>query len=488
MDAILSVRELTEHVRRAIEGRLPYVWVQGEVTNLSRPASGHVYFSLKEDDCLLNCVWFRRQQKQENFDPLTGEVWDDGPRPSLALSMENGQTLICSGRLTVYGARGQYQLVVDTAQSAGQGLWYQEFEALKRRLAAEGLFDAAHKRPLPREPRRVAVVTAPSGAAIRDFIRISEERGLSAEIRLYPTPVQGDDAPPAIAEALRQAGRDAWAQVIVLIRGGGSVQDLWAFNDEAVARAVYASPIPVLTGIGHEIDHSIADFAADASAATPSHTAQMLWQERTVFAQRVDGMELALTQSMERRLRLLSQFLAHQRQALGLLSPQERLRLHRERLNALVRRMDTALAGALEQKVRLVERFSAALSSLPGGLERREARLEALALRLNGAGEARLARAAGDIERAALPLPVLGRSLGTVQEHALSRLELRLHSGDPDLPLRRGYAMVRDSSGGFLRSVSGIAAGMRIAVALSDGRLLATVDAVIPSPEEGERP
>ncbi len=484
MDAIFSVRELTEQVRKALEGRLPYVWVRGEVTNLSRPSSGHVYFSLKEDDCLLNCVWFRNQQKEEKFDPLTGEVREGGPRPSLASGMENGQTLICSGRIAVYGARGQYQLVVDTAQSVGQGPWYQEFEALKRRLAAEGLFDASHKRPLPREPRRVAVVTAPSGAAIRDFIRISAERGLGAEIRLYPTLVQGEDAPPVIAEALRRAGGDGWAQVIVLIRGGGSLQDLWAFNDETVARAIYASPVPVLSGIGHEIDHSIADFVADASAATPSHTAQMLWQERVVLAQRVDGLELALSQSMERRIRILNQILQQQGKALNLLSPQGSLRLHRERLIALTQRMQGAIENALERQTRLIERFFSAFSSLPGALERREARVDALALRLNGVGEERLSRTFRDLERATLPLAVLGRSLGMREEHALTSLELRLRGADPKLPLRRGYAMVRDSAGVLLRSVKNVVSGARIAVTLCDGRLLGTVDDVDPSPPE----
>ena len=481
MDAILSVRELTEHVRKAVETRLPYVWVQGEVTNLSRPSSGHVYFSLKEDDCLLHCVWFRHQQKEESFDPLTGEVWADGPRPSLARSMENGQILVCAGRLTVYGARGQYQLIVDMAQNAGLGLWHQEFEALKRRLAAEGLFDPSHKRPIPREPRRVAVVTAPSGAAIRDFIRIAQDRGLGSEIRLYPTQVQGEDAPPAIEKALRQAGSDSWAQVIVLIRGGGSIQDLWAFNDERVARAVYDSPVPVLTGIGHEIDHSIADFAADASAATPSHTAQMLWQERSVLAQRIDGMELSLSQAMTLRVRLLRQALEHSRRALGLLSPNGRLRLHKERLDSILQRMAAALTRTLQGKSRPLEQLSTSLSALPGRLEQQQARLDALCLRLGGAGDARLARAFRDAERAAWPLATLGRTFGTAQENTLTHLDLRLHGVDPELPLRRGYAMVHDASGAFLRSVNDTAQGRHIVITLSDGRILGTVDAVHPS-------
>ena len=457
MDSILSVRQVTEKVKQAVEVRFPYVWVQGEVTNLSRPSSGHVYFSLKEGDCLLNCVWFRGQQKDEAFDPLTGEVWEDGPRPSAARTMENGQTLVCAGHLTVYGARGQYQMVLDFAQTAGLGLWHQQFEELKRRLAAEGLFDAGRKRPIPREPKRVAVVTAPTGAAIRDFIRIAGERGLGSEIRIYPTPVQGEDAPPRIAEALRQAGNDGWAEVIVLIRGGGSVQDLWAFNDERVARAVHASPIPVLAGIGHEIDHSIADFTADFSAATPSHTAQLLWQERRVFEQYVDGLELALMQAMERRLEQFSAKVEQAGQALALLSPLEKLRLQTERLDSLQRRMESTLTAHIEHEAQLLER---------------------LALRLENDGEHRLRMVEQALERASSPLDQLGRMVGLAQEHELSRLELKLRALDPYEPLKRGYAMALAEDGTFLRSVEQTAPGQKVIVELSDGRLAAVVSKV----------
>lgn len=457
MDSILSVRQVTEKVRQAVEVRFPYLWVQGEVTNLSRPSSGHVYFSLKEGDDLLNCVWFRNQQKDESFDPLTGEVWEGGPRPSAARTMENGQTLICAGRLTVYGARGQYQMVVDFAKAGGLGLWHQEFEALKRRLAAEGLFDATRKRPIPREPRKVAVVTAPSGAAIRDFIRIAGERGLGSEIRIYPTPVQGEDAPPRIAEALRQAGEDGWAQVIVLIRGGGSAQDLWAFNDERVARAVYASPIPVLTGIGHEIDHSITDFTADLSAATPSHTAQLLWQERRAFEQLVDGLELSLTQAVERRMADLTALLEHRQRALGLLSPLERLRLQQEKLASSLRRMDAAMDAQFSSTARTLERLS---------------------LRLANAGENRLQLARREAERISAPLSTLGRMIGLRQEHDLARLELRLQALDPFEPLARGYSMAMDEKGKFLRSVTQTKPGQRITVQMADGRILTVVDSV----------
>ena len=338
MDAILSVRQVTERLRQTVESRFPYVWVQGEVTNLSRPSSGHVYFSLKEDDALLNCVWFKRQQKDEAFDPLTGEVWEDGPRPSLARTMENGQTLVCAGRLTVYGARGQYQMIVDLAQAAGLGLWHQEFEALKRRLAAEGLFDAARKRPLPREPRRVAVITAPGGAAIRDFIRISSTRGLGAEIRIHPVPVQGEDAPPRIVDALEEVGREGWAEVAVLIRGGGSASDLNCFNAYRLCAHVAQFPLPILTGIGHDKDTSVADMVAHTALKTPTAVAGWLVERMTQAEGWLDYAALQLhdatkaaMHASEVRLERLSGDL---RQMSGNLLTRQRLRA--EHLSALL--------------------------------------------------------------------------------------------------------------------------------------------------------
>ena len=245
--SILTVRQLTAQIKDAVESGFPYVWVRGEVTNVSRPSSGHIYFSLKDENALLQAVWFKGSQKErETFDPLTGEVFEDGPRMSLARTLRNGQQVICAGRLTVYAPRGGYQLVVELAQDSGEGQLHLALEALKRKLAEKGYFSLERKRPIPEHPHRVAVITAPSGAAIRDFLRLSGERGTGCEIRIHPVPVQGDDAPPCIAEALDDENRRGWADVLVLIRGGGSLQDLWAFNDERVAGAVYRSRIPVV--------------------------------------------------------------------------------------------------------------------------------------------------------------------------------------------------------------------------------------------------
>lgn len=194
--SILTVRQLTAQIKDAVESGFPYVWVRGEVTNVSRPSSGHIYFSLKDENALLQAVWFKGSQKErETFDPLTGEVFEDGPRMSLAGTLRNGQQVICAGRLTVYAPRGGYQLVVELAQDSGEGQLHLALEALKRKLAEKGYFSLERKRPIPEHPHRVAVITAPSGAAIRDFLRLSGERGTGCEIRIHPVPVQGDDAP-----------------------------------------------------------------------------------------------------------------------------------------------------------------------------------------------------------------------------------------------------------------------------------------------------
>lgn len=485
MDTILSVRELTERLRRLVEQRFPYAWVRGEVINLSRPSSGHVYFSLKEGDALLGCVWFAgRQKNHERFDPLTGEVWEGGPKPSLARSLENGQEIVCAGRLSVYGPRGAYQMLVDLAQETGQGRWYLAFEELKRSLAARGFFDQARKRPIPDSPRRVALITAPTGAAVRDFIRIAADRGLGSGIRIYPTPVQGDDAPPRIVAALEEANRHGWAEVAVLIRGGGSIQDLWAFNDERVARAVFASRLPVLTGVGHEIDHSIADFVADRAAATPSHTAQLLWPERRAYVQRADDAETALTRAALRRLDLGLHALDRWERTLALLSPTARLTRQTERLADAAGRLAPAFRRVLREREGALD---AALANLdrhggPDSLAQRRHRLDLLGPRLNAAGHERLGRAERETERGRerlLPLAALALDRAG---HRLERLSLRLVGLDPAAPLERGYALVRGADGRLVRSVAGVAVDETVNLEMRDGAIAARVTGATPGP------
>jgi len=344
-ETILTVSALTEKLSHTLENTFPFVWVKGEITNLSRPASGHIYFSLRDEESILNCVWFKNQQRPTDFDILTGEVYEDAPRESLAHTIIDGDTVLCAGQITVYSARGQYQLQIEHVQFIGEGDLLRKLEILKQKLAAQGFFNPETKRPLPSNPQKIAVITAPKGAAIHDFIRIASVRGTGANIRIVPVVVQGESAPAEIAQAIKRVNRQKWADVIVIIRGGGSLEDLWAFNDERLVRAVAMSNIPTVSGVGHEVDFSLCDLAADVRAATPSHAAQILWKERTWYSQMLDGFELALSKNAYQRLHQENTRLEHIGRALSLCSPIHRLQSHEIQLKSLALRFEQAKQG-----------------------------------------------------------------------------------------------------------------------------------------------
>ena len=433
-DAIFTVGQLTRAVKGQLEGAFPFVWVRGQVSNCIRPSSGHVYFSLKDDEALLNAVWFKgNQKKTEAFDPLTGEVFEDGPRPSLAVSLENGKEIICAGRLTVYPPRGAYQLVVEIAQDAGTGRLQMEFERIKATLLTKGYFDRDRKRPIPLNPGNVAVVTATTGAAIHDFLRIGASRGMGSEVRIYPALVQGNGAPEQISNALFRIAEDGWADVVVLIRGGGSLEDLWAFNTETVADAVFHSPLPVLTGIGHEVDISIADMVADARAATPSHAAQLLWTERREMVQRVDEIETQLRRIWQTALTRRESTLATLSRALSWLSPARTFARWEDRLESLDKRLKRAAASRHD-------RIANTLNTLEG----------------------RLCHAFS--------------SARDLRERSLERLSLRLEGLNPMAPLERGYALAQTESGTFVRATADVAPGDSLALILRDGSIPVRVE------------
>src|SRR5882724_12638255 len=255
---VYTVARLNNEVRLLLERGLSVVWVEGELSNLSQPSSGHWYFSLKDRDAQILCAMFRQKNTHIGFIPKVGNA------------------VLARGRVSLYEPRGDYQLIVEHLEEAGAGALQREYEKLKIRLAAEGLFAAERKRALPAFPRRIAVVTSPTGAAIRDVLNILRRRYPAASVLIYPTPVQGAAAAPGIVAALRAASAQRLCDVIILTRGGGSIEDLWAFNDESVARAIHASELPVVAGIGHEVDFTIADFVADARAPTPSGAAELV--------------------------------------------------------------------------------------------------------------------------------------------------------------------------------------------------------------------
>ena len=452
---ILSVSELTAAIKGNLESAFPFVWVRGQVVNLSLPASGHVYFSLRDESCSLAAVWFKGSQKpSESFDPLTGEVYEGGPRPSLAQSLENGQEIVCAGRLAVYGARGLYQLVVEIGQPAGLGRLHEEFERLRGKLERLGYFSLERKRPLPDNPRRVAVLTAPGGAAIHDFVRIAEGRGLGAHIRIFPVPVQGEAAPLKILEAMRRVFAENWAEVLVLIRGGGSIEDLWAFNDEALAAAVFGAPIPVLAGIGHEVDFTLADMTADMRAATPSHAAQLLWPPREELSRRVILLENSLRQAEKRYIEDLRQRLAGLARDLDWRSPERALAGWRERLASGLRLLRSAGRLVLEREESRLRACVSSLASAPGRLPARAESLSTLERRLRAQGERMLIEAG----------------------HSLERAVLRLEALNPHAPLERGYALVRRMDGAFVTSVADAAPGDALRVTVRDGDIPVRVE------------
>lgn len=428
MENIYSVSALTEILRDTLEKRLPFVWVRGEITNLSRPGSGHIYFTLKDERAQLQCVWFAHKRRLANgkFDPLTGEVYEK-PQTPVSEILRNGMELLCAGSMSVYPARGQYQLLIELVQACGEGVLAQEFEKLKLRLSEAGYFKMERKRPLPFNPARVALITSPKGAAIHDFLELAQTRGTGAEIRLYPVPVQGAGAAEQIAAMIYLINSGDWAQVITIIRGGGSLEDLWSFNEEGLAKAIFDSRIPVLAGIGHEVDFTLSDMTADMRAATPSHAAQILWPSRCDFWQKLDNLDVALSRASGNRLDTAEKELARLEKAMQWLSPGQKLARFKERIDELSQSLgrETGL---------LLERYSCALEI---SSQREEAAVRQFV-------EKRAAR--------------------------LDEMSNKLEALNPAAPLRRGYAYLYNDQGA-ISSVLQISSGQSLNAMLADGKI-----------------
>lgn len=328
---VWTVSRLNREVRLLVETGLPALWIEGEVSNLARPASGHLYFSLKDEGAQVRCALWRSAALKLSFAP------------------RNGMQLLVRGRVSVYEPRGEYQLIVEYAEEAGEGVLRRRFEELKARLRTEGLFDEAAKRPLPSLPRRIGVVTSPSGAAIRDILHILRRRFPAVAVVIYPVPVQGEGAAAKIAAALDLASRRAECDVLILARGGGSLEDLWSFNEEIVARAIRACAIPVISGVGHEVDFTIADFAADRRAPTPSGAAEIAVPDAAEWLTRLNKDAGRLRNAIARRLALKVERLEWQTRRLAVAHPGNRLRQHGQRLDELELRLRRAVGAGLDK-------------------------------------------------------------------------------------------------------------------------------------------
>lgn len=347
-DRIWTPGELNRHVRQLLEGdyRLQDLWVAGEIANLSQPASGHLYFSLTDGSANLRCVIWRSEAE------------------GLPRLPRDGEAVEVHGHLSVYEAGGQYQLYADRIRLAGEGELFQEFMRLKQKLEGEGLFDPERKRPLPRWPKRVGVVTSPSGAALRDVLNVLSRRYPLVEVVLSPTPVQGEAAPAAIAQALAALDQRPACDVVLLVRGGGSMEDLWAFNTEQVVRAVAASRAPVISGIGHETDVILADFAADRRAPTPSAAAELGTPDRQDLAVEIGQLTRGLRRAWQGRRQALRHRLGEARAALATLAPQARLAGARQRLDELAGRTGLSLRHSLSLRRAAVEAMAQTLHAI----------------------------------------------------------------------------------------------------------------------------
>jgi exodeoxyribonuclease VII large subunit len=435
---IYSVSRLNREVRALLERGIGSLWLEAEISNFSRPSSGHWYFSLKDAAAQVRCCMFRQRNMLCGFAP------------------RDGQQVLVRARVGLYEPRGEYQLVIDHMEDAGLGALKRQFEQLAARLAAEGLFAPERKRPLPPLPKRIGVITSPSGAAIHDILHVLARRFAAIPVLLYPVAVQGAAAAAEIAAALKLAGLRAECDVLILARGGGSLEDLWAFNDEALARAIAACPIPVVSGIGHEIDVTIADFAADVRAATPSAAAEIVVPDAEEWS-------ASIRRLGERLRRALRQIIDAHRERLrwiigraALVSPEARFAQQGQRLDELEQRLSRALRQILADRRSALRLSVSRLWQLSPAarLQGTAARHAALSARLRAGGLKQLNHA----------------------RERLAPLVRTLHAVSPLATLDRGYAIVSLDGGGILRDAKDAPAGTIIEAHLSKGTIRATVE------------
>ncbi|MFN0039681.1 MAG: exodeoxyribonuclease VII large subunit [Burkholderiales bacterium] len=431
---VVTVSELNRRARELVESGLPLLWVAGEVSNFTRAVSGHCYFSIKDATAQVRCVFFRHKAAAMDWRP------------------ENGMQVEVNALPTLYEARGEFQLTVETMRRAGTGALFEEFERLKKKLDAEGLFDVSRKKILPQLPRTVGIVTSPRAAALRDVLSTLARRMPGIRVIIYPCPVQGAGAGDKIAEALRVAAARAEVEVLILCRGGGSMEDLWSFNEEVVARAIAESKLPVVTGVGHETDFTIADFAADLRGPTPTAAAEMVSPDRAELA----GLLLALQQRLQRGLRRAIEARMQHIDHLGkrLRHPGERLRERGRQLEQFAGRLRAAAARGLENKVWELNGFRQRVQSAVPDLAGYVLRQQSLRVQLNQA-HARLT------DRAVARLAALRAGLQGLNPHAV---------------LERGYSIVAGPDGRVVRAAAQIAVGERLSILFSRGSAVAEVE------------
>lgn len=435
---IYSVSQLNRETADVLSGHFLSVFVEGEISNLSIPSSGHCYFTLKDANAQVRCAMFRGQRKQ-SFKP------------------ENGKQVVVKAQVSLYEPRGDYQLIVEYMEEAGDGVLRRTFDALKLKLSEEGLFSAAHKKNLPILPKAIGVITSPSGAAIRDILTVLRRRFASVPVIVYPVAVQGENAKYEIAKALATANTLKQCDVLILARGGGSLEDLWAFNEEIVARAIFASQIPVISGVGHETDVTIADFVADLRAATPSAAAEHATPDQQQWLNKFNELDVRLQQYVQRQLRQHQQKIDWLNGRLNQQHPKQKLTRNQQRLDELEIRLKKAVQLRLAHNQRIVETQTARLwQQTPLSVIRRNQQQQAyLSERLITAINSRLKH----------------------NNQRLLNASQTLHAISPLATLNRGYALVTEqTSGKIIRSTGQLKVGDKVITQLGKGRFASQVN------------
>jgi exodeoxyribonuclease VII large subunit len=432
-----TVSELSARIRGLLGREFDDVWVAGEISGSKTVSSGHCYFTLKDQDAQLRCVCFRQYLRYLKFKP------------------QDGMAVLARGHIDVYEARGDYQLLVEAIEPQGHGALQFAFEQLKKKLAAEGLFEAARKRPLPKLPRRIGIVTSPSGAVVRDLTEILSRRFPGLHLRIYPALVQGEGSVEAVCRGIEYFSNSGWPDVVIVARGGGSLEDLWTFNEEAVARAIAASTVPVISAVGHETDFTIADFVADVRASTPSAAAELVVQTRREFDRHIADLRETLASLVRYRLLDLSKRVHELSARRGFRRPLDLLRQQRQRADEMTSRLALGLRARLEQSRK---RFTA----LHLRIATFDFRVKISAFRLR-------------LEKRSADLGVRAERLLHTKRQRLERLSLQLQERSPLKVLERGYAIATDAAGNLLRDAAQVNVGNTVAIQLHRGRLTTEV-------------
>ena len=436
--SVLSVSDLNREVKHLLEGSIPLLWVGGEISNFAAPSSGHWYFTLKDARAQVRCAMFRGRNLGVRFRP------------------ENGREVLIRARVSLYEGRGEYQLIVEHMEEAGFGALMRQLEQLKARLQAEGLFAAERKKPLPFLPANIGIVTSPTGAAVRDMIQVLGRRYPAANIELWPVQVQGQGAAQQIADAIGRAGRSGRHDLLIVGRGGGSLEDLWPFNEEVVARALAACPVPTISAVGHETDTTVADLVADVRAPTPSAAAEIASANAAELMQTLDGVQRRLLRAMQLQLRHLQQ----QVQLTGnrIRHPKEQLQNRAQRLDHLELRLQSAVRGHLQARHRDLDSARRAFSHCHP--------------------ERNLADSQKKLLQASRELTDSMQTLLQRRGEQLSHAGQLLNNVSPLAVLQRGYAIVQDEQRQVIKDAGALQPGQRLFTRVASGQFSAIVEEI----------